>query len=150
MNKKIVLAGGSGFIGSYFREQFKKLGYEVILISRKSNNTDTISWADTDKIIEALEGAEMLINLAGKSVDCRYNEKNKAEIMSSRVESTKALGEALLQCKNPPTLWLNSSTATMYRYSQDKAMTESNGEIGTGFSVDVAKAGSITNFHCSR
>ena len=140
MNKKIVLAGGSGFIGSYFREQFKKLGYEVILISRKSNNTDTISWADTDKIIEALEGAEMLINLAGKSVDCRYNEKNKAEIMSSRVESTKALGEALLQCKNPPTLWLNSSTATMYRYSQDKAMTESNGEIGTGFSVDVAKA----------
>ena len=140
MNKKIVIAGGCGFIGSYFKEQFKKLGFEVILISRKSNNTDTIAWADKGKIIEALEGSEMLINLAGKSVDCRYNEKNKAEIMSSRVESTKALGEALLQCQNPPPLWLNSSTATMYRYSLDKAMTESNGEVGTGFSVDVAKA----------
>ena len=80
----------------------------------------------------------MLINLAGKSVDCRYNEKNKQEIFDSRVNTTNALGNAILQCKNPPALWINSSTATIYRHAQDRPMTENAGEIGAGFSVNVA------------
>lgn len=77
--------------------------------------------------------------MAGKSVDCRYNSKNKEEILNSRTETTKILGNTLLACKNPPPLWINSSTATIYRHAEDRPMTEESGEIGSGFSVDVAK-----------
>ena len=106
MKKKIVIAGGTGFIGQYFEEKFTNLGYEVIIISRQPHH---LSWTDQAGIVEALEDAEMLINLAGKSVNCRYNEKNKKEILDSRTETTQILGHALLACKNPPPLWINSS-----------------------------------------
>jgi uncharacterized protein len=135
MNKKIVIAGGTGFTGQYLTPKFKSLGYEVIIISRQ---TEHINWDNTTAIITALENAEMLINLAGKSVDCRYNEKNKKEIFDSRINTTKALGEAILKCKKTPPLWINSSTATIYRHAEDRPMTESTGEIGSGFSVNVA------------
>lgn len=135
MEKKIVLAGGTGFIGKYLVEKFKALSYEVIIISR--NNTH-IQWDNKTEMENALNGAEMLINLAGKSVNCRYNQKNKDEILRSRTATTKILGEAILNCENPPALWINSSTATIYRHAMDRAMTETDGEIGTGFSVDVA------------
>jgi len=137
MNKKIVIAGGTGFIGAYLDAQYCKLGYDVIIISRQPNH---VQWTDEQGIINALNDAEMLINLAGKSVNCRYNEKNKTEIFNSRTETTKALGDAILKCQSPPPLWLNSSTATIYRHAEDRPMTESTGEIGSGFSVDVAKA----------
>lgn len=137
MKKKIVIAGGTGFIGKYLKNKFETLGYEVRIISRK--NTD-VNWRDEEGVVEALENAEMLINLAGKSVDCRYNEKNKKEIYDSRINTTKELGNAIFKCKQPPVLWINSSTATIYRHAEDKAMTESNGEIGSGFSVDIATA----------
>ncbi len=136
MKNKIVIAGGTGFIGKYFKKQLTDVGYEVMIISRQKEN---IQWSDTARIISALEDSVMLLNLAGKSVDCRYNEKNKKEILESRTETTKALGEAILKCKNPPELWINSSTATIYRYANDRPMTESDGEIGKGFSVEVAK-----------
>lgn len=135
VSKKIVIAGGTGFVGKYLTNQFGNLGYQVIIISRQKEN---IQWNDTTEIINALENSEMLINLAGKSVDCRYNEKNKAEILKSRTETTKALGEAILKCNKPPELWINSSTATIYRHAEDRPMTENTGEIGKGFSVDVA------------
>lgn len=145
-NKKIVLAGGTGFIGNYLQQKFVEKGYEVLIISRQKN---CIQWKNFDEIVNALNGAEMLINLAGKSVNCRYTEKNKQEILSSRVETTTILGKAILQCKNPPAIWINSSTATIYRYSEDSPMTETNGEIGTGFSVDVATQWekAFFNFH---
>ena len=146
MNQKIVLAGGTGFIGKYLTTQFRALGYEVLIISRGEGS---IKWNDKAGIVAAIDNAAMLINLAGKSVDCRYNEANKAGIFSSRTETTKALGEALLKCSNPPELWLNSSTATIYRHAEDRPMTESTGEIGTGFSVDVAKAWEETFFSFS-
>lgn len=133
--KKIVLAGGTGFIGQYFEKRFKELGYEVKIISRQS---PSISWDDTNGIIDALEGAELLINLAGKSVNCRYNDKNKKDIMDSRLQTTNQLGEAILSCSEPPKVWMNSSTATIYRHAEDRPMTEDKGELGTGFSVDVA------------
>jgi uncharacterized protein len=135
MKKKVILAGGTGFIGQYFEKQFKELGYDVKHISRQPQH---ISWNDKSAIIDALEDGELLINLAGKSVNCRYNEANKREIMNSRLETTKILGESVLSCKNPPHLWINSSTATIYRHAEDRPMTETNGEIGSGFSVDVA------------
>jgi uncharacterized protein len=135
MKQKIVIAGGTGFVGKYLTEKFISSGYDVIVISRQANH---VNWDNISAITVALENAEMLINLAGKSVDCRYNEKNKQEIFDSRVNTTKALGNAILQSKNPPELWINSSTATIYRHAQDRPMTESVGEIGTGFSVNVA------------
>lgn len=135
MKTKIVIAGGTGFVGKYLTQKFVSEGYEVIIISRQKNN---VGWDNIQAITAALENAEMLINLAGKSVDCRYNEENKKEIYISRIETTKILGKAILQCKQPPALWINSSTATIYRHAEDRAMTESTGEIGKGFSVDVA------------
>lgn len=87
-----------------------------------------------------LDGCDVLINMAGRSVDCRYTDKNKNRIMNSRVDSTTILNHAVAHAKNPPKVWLNSSTATIYRHSLDMEMGEENGEIGTGFSVSVAKA----------
>ena len=134
--KKIVLAGGSGFIGKFLEEKFQQEGHEVIVISRSKPN---ITWADKQGIHDALEDADMLINLAGKSVDCRYNEENKREILHSRIGTTKILGDAIKTCLHPPKLWINASTATIYRHAEDRPMTEDNGEIGEGFSVEVAK-----------
>ena len=133
--EKVVLAGGTGFIGEYFEKKFKELGYEVNIISRQKQH---ISWDDKLGIIEALEDTKLLINLAGKSVNCRYNEANKNEIMNSRMRTTTLLGEAMQECNNPPAIWMNSSTATIYRHAEDRPMTEEKGEIGSGFSVDVA------------
>ena len=135
MDKKIIIAGGTGFTGDYLTKKFTSLGYKVIIISRQK---DHINWNDTTAITTVLENSEMLINLAGKSVDCRYNEKNKKEIYDSRINTTKILGDAILKCKNPPEIWINSSTATIYRHARDRPMTECNGEIGSGFSVNVA------------
>ena len=143
-NKKIVIAGGTGFVGKYVTKQFTDLGYEVLIISRQKN---CIHWENTPAIIEAINHATMLINLAGKSVDCRYDERNKQEILNSRVDTTIALGKAILQCSYPPELWINSSTATIYRHAEDRPMTETNGEIGNGFSVNVATQWEQSFFH---
>ena len=135
MSKKIVIAGATGFVGKYLTNKFETLGYKIKIISRQPRH---INWNNISAITEALENAEMLINLAGKSVDCRYNEKNRKEIYNSRIDTTKILGEAILLCKNPPEIWINSGTATIYRHAEDRPMTELNGEIGKGFSVNVA------------
>lgn len=135
--KKVVLAGGTGFVGQDFAQRFRKLGYEVLIISRQPGH---IAWEDRAGIIGALEEAEMLINLAGKSVNCRYTDENRKVILESRTRTTRILGEAILACNQPPELWINSSTATIYRHAEDRPMTEKEGEIGSGFSVDVAKA----------
>ncbi|HNI99898.1 MAG TPA: TIGR01777 family oxidoreductase, partial [Leptospiraceae bacterium] len=135
--RKIVLAGGTGFIGKYFQKRYEDMGYKVMIISRQK---ECIGWNQTSAILDALENSEMLFNLAGRSVDCRYNERNKEEILKSRTETTGILGEAVLNCRNPPALWINSSTATIYRHSEDRPMTETDGEIGTGFSVNTALA----------
>ncbi|WP_458126001.1 TIGR01777 family oxidoreductase [Paenibacillus sp. Z3-2] len=135
--KKVVLAGGTGFVGQDFVQRFRKLGYEVLIISRQPGH---IAWEDRAGIIEALEEAEVLINLAGKSVNCRYTDENRKVILESRTRTTRILGESVLVCNRPPELWINSSTATIYRHAEDRPMTEKEGEIGSGFSVDVAKA----------
>lgn len=136
MKVKIVIAGGTGFIGRYLTQKFTDSNYEVLIISRSG----LIRWDNDAKIKEALEGAAMLINMAGKSVDCRYTKKNKKAILESRVFTTQRLQRILESCSAPPPVWINSSTATIYRHAEDRPMDEKNGEIGYGFSVNVAKA----------
>jgi uncharacterized protein (TIGR01777 family) len=144
--KKLVIAAGTGFLGQVIVNHFKDKFEEIVILTRgkseiKSNikyvnwNAKTLSGWENE-----LENADILINLAGKSVDCRYTDKNKKEILSSRVDSTFILNKAVLQCKNPPNHWLNSSTSTIYRNSEDKQMTEENGEIGDDFSMNIVKA----------
>ncbi|MGP4040056.1 TIGR01777 family oxidoreductase [Gracilibacillus sp. D59] len=146
MTKKVVLAGGTGFIGNYFQQKFEALGYEVIVIARRA---PAITWNDHERMVHALENAEMVINLVGKSVNCRYHEQNKQEIVQSRTGTTKLLGDAVAACENPPKLWVNASTATIYRHAEDRPMTEADGEIGKGFSVDVATKWENTFFQCT-
>lgn len=145
MNGKVVLAGGTGFIGQYFAQRWQEQGYTVKIISRQEGH---ISWDDTNGIVAALEGAELLVNLAGRSVNCRYNERNKAEILISRTTTTEKLGAAIAGCEQPPPVWINSSTATIYRHAEDRPMTEEHGELGSGFSVEVAKAWEHAFFSC--
>lgn len=135
-NKKIVLAGGTGFIGRYLEKKFRDSGYGVLIVARHG---DHVRWENQQALTAALENTGMLINLAGKSVDCRYSAKNKREILNSRTATTKMLGEAILNCANPPRLWINAGTSTIYRHAEDRPMTETNGEIGNSFSEEVAK-----------
>jgi len=87
-----------------------------------------------------LEGADLVINLAGKSVNCRYTEKNKAEIFASRLDSTRIIGEAIQDCAQKPVCWINIASATIYEHSLDHPNTEDAGIIGKGFSVNVCRA----------
>ncbi|MDQ1550334.1 MAG: uncharacterized protein QOD27_1992 [Microbacteriaceae bacterium] len=137
MTGRRVIAGASGFIGRFLAAAFIVDGATVSFIGRSGADA---RWGDTARIAAILDGADLLVNLAGKSVNCRYNEANRAEILRSRVETTRELGEAIRSCERPPALWVNSSTATIYRHAEDRPMTEADGEIGAGFSVDVATA----------
>ncbi len=134
---RIVIAGASGFVGTYLARAFRAEGATVLTIGR--TGADAV-WGDSRAIAGLLDGADVLINLAGKSVNCRYNRKNRDEILRSRVETTRELASAVALCAAPPPLWVNSSTATIYRDARDRAMTESTGELGSGFSVGVARA----------
>src|ERR1051326_4735975 len=133
---KIVIPGGTGHLGSLLAEHFRKAGREVVIVSR----TNGVPWADLDK---AVDGADVVINLAGRSVDCRYGEAHKREILESRVDTTRAVGEAIGRAKNPPHVWLQMSTATIYSHRFDAANDEHTGVIDGAhwpFSIDVARA----------
>jgi uncharacterized protein (TIGR01777 family) len=132
---KVVIAGASGFIGGHFRRQFANAGWQVQAVGR----TGDAVWGDTAAITALLEGADLLINLAGKSVSCRYTKDNRAEIFRSRLETTAELGRAVAACANPPRDWFNAGTGTIYRDARDGPQDEDDGELGTGFSVDVAR-----------
>jgi uncharacterized protein (TIGR01777 family) len=141
--KKIIIAGGTGFLGTCLANHYSSQGVNVIVLtrgeSRRSGMLEHVHWngKNSGAWTEALEGADALINLNGKSVDCRYNEKNKALIYSTRLDSTAALGKAIQKAMIPPKVWINAASATIYRHSLDKEMDEESGEIGSGFSVDV-------------
>lgn len=142
--KKLVIAAGTGFLGKILIDHFKNKVETIVILTRGKNrileNIKYIHWnAKTQGAwMNELTDADALINLTGRSVDCRYNQENKNMILSSRIASTAILGKAISQCTIPPRVWLNSSTATIYRHSLDKEMDEVSGEIGTGFSVNVA------------
>jgi len=133
--RRIVIAGAGGFMGRYFARRFRADGDTVVTVGRAGSD---VAWGDTAALERAVDGADLLINLAGKSVNCRYTEKNRAAIFSSRLLTTGELGRAVEAVDAPPSLWLNASTATIYRHADDRPMTDDDGQIGSGFSVNVA------------
>lgn len=144
--KKLIIAGGTGFLGQALVSHFENTFDSIVILSRSEKasfgKVKYLKWDATTfgDWCQELEAATAIINLCGKSVDCRYTEKNKAIIFSSRLDSTKIIGYAIKNCKVPPALWINGASATIYRHSENVAMTEQSKEIGTGFSVEVCKA----------
>lgn len=149
--KKITIAGANGFLGRYLSRYFAGCGWDVAGLARHKTGIDPdcrfIGWdgRSLGDWARELDGCDVLVNLAGRSVNCRYSETNKREILDSRVNSTRVLGEAVSACADPPELWMNSSTATIYRHAEDRPQSE-QGEMGQGFSVDVAQAWEETFF----
>lgn len=135
--RRAVVAGWSGFIGRRLVDDLAARGYDVARVGREGPDG---SWSDPASVQRLVDGAALVVNLAGKSVGCRYTDRNREEILRSRVATTRQLREAIAAADVPPTLWLNASTATIYRYALDRPQTESEGELGTGFSVDVARS----------
>ncbi len=166
---KIILPGGSGQLGLVLARHFLRANHQVVILSRQTaprkvlNMGEEVSpFSDSrvrmvawdGKRVEAqwrdeIEGSDVVINLAGRSVNCRYHQKNRRLIMESRVDSARAVGQAITQCQSPPSVWLQSSTATIYSHRYDAANDEASGVIGGEepdledtwkFSIDVAKA----------
>jgi uncharacterized protein (TIGR01777 family) len=143
MKKRLVIAGGMGFMGDILQRELHHK-YEITVLCRDNklhNNSNYLYWdgENIDSWTLALEGAYGLINLSGRTVNCRYNQRNKDAIYASRLNSTRALGNAMKLCTDPPKVWLNAASATIYRHAEDRPMTEMNGEFGHGFSVDVCR-----------
>jgi len=141
---KVIIPGGTGFLGTKLAEHFHQRGDEVIVLSRHlqpNKPWKEIPWdgKTLGDWANQFENSDLVVNLAGRSVNCRYNARNKEEIYRSRLDSTKVVGEAIAQCHHQPKLWINSSTATIYRHAEDHAMDEDNGEIGHDFSMNVAQ-----------
>lgn len=142
--KKIVITAANGFLGESLCKHFAR-NFEVIALVRKlllsQKNITYLEWdgkslGDWQK---HLDGAYALINLAGKSVDCRYHDENKRLILQSRLESTRVLGEAIELATTKPAIWINSASATIYAHSLEQPNSESNHKIGEGFSVNVCQ-----------
>jgi len=148
---RVIIPGGSGQIGSILARHFSAQGHTVVVLARKPLQTpwkavpwDGIalgSWADE------IENSDLVINLTGRSVNCRYTPANRREIIESRTKSTSIIGEAIRRAQQPPRIWMNASTATIYRHVFDRSMDEATGEIGGNepnapdtwrFSIDVA------------
>lgn len=145
--KTILLAGGTGTMGRILQDHFVKHGWRVIVLTRQPDRhtKDGVTFLPWDgrnpgAWTRELEHADVVVNLAGRSVDCRYNTRNKAAILNSRVDATHALGQAIARCTTPPKLWINLSSATVYRHAEDRAMDEATGELGTDFSPQVVLA----------
>ncbi len=150
---KIVIAGGSGQVGTVLARHFHQRGDNVTVLSRSLERTpwQTQQWdgKTLSSWLATLDGSDVLINLAGRSVNCRYNQENRRAILDSRVQSTEVLHQALRKLARRPPVWLNASTATIYRHALDRPMNEATGELGGGepgaadtwnFSIKVAKA----------
>ena len=139
---KIIIAGGTGFLGENLEKYFTEKGDQVFILTRKPKRKNEIYWnaSDLGEWQNILDGSDVLINLTGKSVDCRYHDKNKKEIYTSRINSTKVLQDAVDQCKIKPKVWLNASSATIYIHSETQLNTEKNGIIGDDFSMNICKS----------
>jgi uncharacterized protein (TIGR01777 family) len=153
-NPRVILAGGSGFIGSALAPILVANGYEPVILSRQRSITDGsirhVQWdARTSGPWAAeLDGAAAIINLVGRSVDCRKTESNRREILESRVDSVRALATACAGCQRPPPVWIQTATAHIYGDTGDELLDESS-PIGQGFAptVGVAWEKSLTDAH---
>jgi hypothetical protein len=131
---RIVIPGGSGHVGHMLARYFQDLGHHVTVLTRGpyTANWQTVRW-DGRQIgpwVETLEGADVCINLAGRSVNCRYHDKNRRAIYDSRIGTTRLLNQVIARLEEPPRVWLNASTATIYRHAVDRPMDEVTGELG--------------------
>ncbi len=150
---KIVIPGGSGQVGTVLARAFRTEGHQVIILSRTPQPKDenTVSW-DAETLgdwTSVFEGADCIINLAGRIVNCRYHAQNRRLIKESRIKSTRAIAEAIQKANQPPRVWLQSSTATIYAHRFDAPNDEDTGILGTTedpvpdtwrFSHDVARS----------
>ncbi|HEY2908683.1 MAG TPA: NAD-dependent epimerase/dehydratase family protein, partial [Gemmataceae bacterium] len=150
---KIIVPGGSGQIGTILARHFHQQGHRVVVLSRSPSAAPcrTAYW-DARTLgpwQKEFDGADVVINVAGKSVNCRYSKANREAILASRVESTRVIGEAIARAARPPRLWLQASTATIYSHRFDAPNDDLTGEIGGNepnapdtwrFSIAVAEA----------
>ena len=131
---RIVIPGGSGQVGRLLAAYFQQQGHHVTVFTRGpfAAPWQTVHWdgEHPGEWAEHLEGADVCINLAGRSVNCRYTRKNREAIYRSRIHTTQLLGRVITSLAHPPAVWLNASTATIYRHALDRPMDEFNGEIG--------------------
>ena len=150
---KVIIPGGSGQVGTIVARAFHDQGHEVIVLSRRSGRMpwQTVEWdgVNLGPWVNSLDGADALLNLTGRSVNCRYTAANRRVILDSRVRSTRVLGQALAGVHRPPRVWLQASTATIYAHRYDAANDEVTGIIGGDeidapdtwrFSIEVARA----------
>lgn len=150
---KIAIPGGSGQVGTLLCRAFARDGHEVTVLSRtpRPGPWRTLAWdgRTLGPWVEAVDGADVVVNLSGHNVNCRYNRRNRERILSSRIEPTRVVGEAIRQCAKPPRLWLQASTATIYAHRYDAANDEATGILGGDeadapdtwrFSIEVATA----------
>ena len=150
---RILIPGGSGQVGRVLARHFHAQGHTVTVLSRNPRPAPwrIVPWdgATPGDWVSELRQSDVCINLAGQSVNCRYNATNRRIICESRVKSTHVLNQVISSLSNPPPLWVNASTATIYRHALDRAMSEADGELGGNepgapdtwnFSIDVAKA----------
>jgi uncharacterized protein len=148
---KIVIPGGSGQVGTVLARAFQNDGHEVVVLSRGASKAPwrVVKW-DAKTIGDwagEIDGADVVVNLAGRSVNCRYNPENRRQMMDSRVDSTRVVGEAIANATKPPRVWLQSSTATIYAHRFDAANDDVTGIVGGNepdvpeswnFSIDIA------------
>lgn len=134
MSMKIVIAGGTGFIGTYLKKRFEAQGDLVLVVSRQPQH---VSW-NLNELIGVLENSDVLINLSGRNINCRYTEKNKQQILDSRLNTTKYLQEVVDKCKNPPHIWVNASASAIYA-SCDNPATEFSENFANDFLGQVVK-----------
>ena len=150
---KIVIPGGTGQVGQVLARALHGQGHHITLLSRGAAHArwHTLAWDARTQgpWCAAIDGADVVINLAGRSVDCRYGAANRRAILESRVDSTRAVGQAIAAARRPPALWLQASTATIYAHRYDQANDEATGILGGDepgapdtwrFSIEVAKA----------
>jgi uncharacterized protein len=148
---KFVVPGGTGQVGGILRRELSKAGHDVVVLSRDANAEGVVHWdgRTVGDWAREIDGADVVLNLAGRSVNCRYTKENLAEMMDSRVDSTRAVGLAIGRASRPPAVWLQMSTATIYAHRFDAPNDEATGIIGGSepdvprywsLSIDIAKA----------
>ncbi|TYB40912.1 TIGR01777 family oxidoreductase [Actinomadura chibensis] len=149
---KVVIPGGTGQVGTVLRRALTAAGHEVVVLTRNPRGDREVRWDGetlgpwADGVID---GSDVVVNLAGRSVSCRYTPASMQAMMDSRVRSTEVVGEAIAAAKCPPKVWLQMSTATIYAHRFDAPNDEATGVIGGGeegvprywaYSVEIAKA----------
>ena len=148
---KIVIPGGTGQLGAVLDRAFTAAGHEVVILTRRPTGARQVRWDSTNpgSWTAEIDGSDVVVNLAGRSVNCRYTDDNLRAMMDSRVLSARAVGRAIAAAERPPRVWLQMSTATIYAHRFDAVNDEATGQIGGaepgvpdywGYSIDIAKA----------